>query len=223
MHFRNIIIFKLFILLLGFKASAAYSAVVTYNFERVTNNNVEDLSNQLSVSLWDHSQANSEFGLSLTSTQVLFSIQNDVGIASSIAEVYFDDGLLGPASIENSLSGNTNFSGGSANPSNLPGGNTIGFMAIGPLSADVNPGPPNNGVNQSADTLGIVISLGSFADFNAVQTAIDNGYLRVGYHVRSIGQQGGSDSYVNSAIPLPAAAWMFISALAGLVVLRRTK
>ena len=208
-------------LILGLSANAAAS--VMYGFERITNNNVEDISSQLSITLWDSMEANSQFmGLSLSGSEILFTVQNNVGTASSIAEVYIDDGLLGPSVAVNSLSGSTSFTGGGASPSNLPGGNTVGFNATTSFSADVNPGPPANGVNTSNDILGLILGLGSFADFDAVVAAVNNGSLQFGYHVRSIGVAGGSDSYV-STVPVPAAVWMLGAGLLGLVSFGRRK
>lgn len=220
MKFKMTSVSGMFLLLLALVSGNVSAASMTYGFIKVTNNNVEDLSDQLSITIWDESEANSQFGLSL-SNEVLFTVENDVGVSSNIAEVYFDDGLLGPSVVQNSLGGFTNFSGGGASPGNLPGGNTIGFNATSEFSADVNPGPPNNGVNDSADTLGIVLGLGSFADFNAIITAVKSGDLRFGYHVRSIGVADGSDSYA-SVVPVPAAVWLFGSALALLGWYRRS-
>ncbi|HQG49608.1 MAG TPA: hypothetical protein PK373_11010 [Sedimentisphaerales bacterium] len=55
----------------------------TFGFYKLTNNNVENLSSQLSVVVSDAG-----------SNQVLFKFFNNVGIASSITDVYFDDGTL---------------------------------------------------------------------------------------------------------------------------------
>lgn len=201
----------------------SFAAMETFGFFKLTNNNAEDLSSQLSITVWDYTEANSEFGLSLASSQLLFTIENDVGITSNISEVYFDDGFLGPSSVLNSLGGFTNFSGGGASPGNLPGGNlaTPPFVATTEFSADVNPGNPDNGVNMSSDILGIVLGLGSYADFNAVITAVNSGEIRFGYHIRTIGELAGSDSYVSTVVPIPAAAWLFISALLGLVGVKK--
>ncbi len=219
MQFKMAGISAMFLALLVLVSGNVSAASITYGFTKVTNNNVEDLSGQLSLTIWDEAEANSQFGLSLNN-EVLFTVENAVGISSNIAEVYFDDGLLGPSVVQNSLGGFTNFSGGGASPGNLPGGNTIGFNATSEFSADVNPGPPNNGVNDSADILGIVLGLGSFADFNAIVAAVNSGDLRFGYHVRSIGVADGSDSYA-SVVPIPAAIWLFGSALALLGWYRR--
>lgn len=216
--------FRAVVLGLAFVASLPVSAaMVTYGFEKVTSNNVEDISGQLSISIWDAAEANSTFSLSLSASEVLFTVKNDVGVTSNVAEVYIDDGLLGPSVVANSLGGFTNFSGGGASPGNLPGGAGVGFNATTLFSADVNPGPPNNGVNQSNDILGVILGLGSFADFNAIVAAVDSGDLQFGYHVRSVGVAGGSDSYVSTVVPLPAAAWLFGSALIGLTGIKRKK
>ncbi|HEB28542.1 MAG TPA: VPLPA-CTERM sorting domain-containing protein [Porticoccus sp.] len=67
-----------------------------------------------------------------------------------------------------------------------------------------------------------MLGLGSFSDFDAVAAAVTAGELRFGLHLRTIGQAGDSDSYINtSPVPIPAAAWLFGSALIGLVGIRR--
>ena len=160
--------------------------------------------------------------------EILFTVQNNVGIASNVTEVYFDDGLLGPSSVINTLGGSgfTNFDGGGAAPPNLPGGNTASppFVATQEFSADVanGPGGQSRGVNASDDILGIVLGVGGLVDFDGVAAAVESGDLRFGLHVQSIGEVGGSDSYINvNPVPLPAAVWLFGSALLGLLGLRR--
>ena len=208
-------------------AANASAATATYGFYKLTNTNVENLSSQLSITIWDSTAANTQFGTSLASSEVLFTVQNNVGIASNIAEVYFDDGLLGPSVVLNSLGGTTDFSGGGASPGNLPSGENAlpdPFVANHNFSADVNPGNPSKGINASNDILGIKLGLGSFADFNAITVAVANGNLRFGLHVRSIGVAGGSDSYINTTeVPVPAAAWLFGSDLLGLAGFKRRK
>nr|WHW29720.1 hypothetical protein [uncultured bacterium] len=195
------------------------AAMVEYSFERVTNNNVEDLSSQLSIKIWDWSGANNEFGTLLTSNAIFFTVHNAVGTDSAVSEVYFDDGLLGPSIVHNSLGGFTDFTGGGANPGNLPGGNTIGFVATQLFSADAQ-GNPSKGVNTATDILGIELGLGGFADYDAVVAAVNSGDLRFGYHIRAVGVADDSDSYA-SVVPVPAAMWLFGSALMGLTGMRK--
>ena len=210
------------LLLAGAHASAAD---LTYGFNRITNNNTENVASQLSITMWDAAGANAAYSsLALDGDQLLFTVQNNVGIASSVSEVYFDDGLLGPSAVLNSLGGGTNFTGGSANPGNLPSGKNASppFVATQAFSADAVSGNPSNGVDASDDILGIVLGLGSFTDFNAVAAAVSDGSLRFGLHVRSIGVAGGSDSFVNE-VPIPAAIWLFGSALLGFAGITRRK
>jgi hypothetical protein len=187
---------------LGVLAAPVQAALITVNYTWVTNNNTEDLSGQLSTIIYDDVMANNMFGLGLTANQVLFTHLNNIGIASNIAEIYVDDGtVVSQSAVHNSLGGFTDFSGGGANPANMPGGNTLlpPFIATGTYSADVNPGPPPNGINTATDILGIsYLVSGGLA---GIQTALDDGTLRLGFHIRTIGAQGGSDSYVNTPGP----------------------
>lgn len=185
-----------------FCLTSAHAVPVSVDFTRVTNNNTEDLSGQLNLSIYDATDGNAAFGLGLAANQFVIAISNAVGIASSIAEFYIDDnvaGLLTFVSVENSLAGFTDFSGPGASPSNLPSGSTVGFNASTGLSADVNPGNPNRGVDSGLDILGVVYqSTSSLAD---IENAILAGDLVFGLHIRSIGQAGGSDSYYSMGTP----------------------
>ena len=157
------------------------------------------------------------------SNQVLFTFLNTAsGAPSSIEGVYFDDGsLLGIASIDNSSPG-VSFSQGAA-PPNLPGGNGISpaFLTTAGLLADSDPPPAGNGVN-TGEFVGIRFDLQSGKTFGDVIAELANGDLRVGMHVIAIGS-GGSESFVNNPVPLPAAVWLFGSGLLGLAGVARRK
>lgn len=155
--------------------------------------------------------------------QVLFTFTNSGPNASSIADIYFDDGtLLGIASIDNSSDG-VSFSQG-ANPGNLPGGNEIGFETTAGFLADSDAPVQPNGVNPG-EYLGITFDLLSGVTYTdtilALQSATD---LRIGIHVQGFAD-GGSESFVNNVtvVPVPAAIWLFGTGLIGLIGVARRK
>ncbi len=165
------------------------------------------------------------------SNQVTFTFKNNVGIASNIAEIYFDDrNPLQLLSLNATLVQiGCSFTGGGASPGNLPGGATLSpaFNAIQSFSADVNPGPPSNGLNVAGDSLTMQFTLQPGRDYNSVVSAISQGTLRLGLHVRSIGTVGGSDSFVNGGqiqvVPLPMGAWAGLGGLLMAAGIRATR
>jgi hypothetical protein len=200
----------------SFAAEAA-----TYNFVGVTNNNATNTTtgqNQLSVDVLD-----------LGSGNISFTFNNSGPLASSIADIYWDDqaGVLGTMGSITASSG-VSFSQGAA-PPNLPGGSTIGFDAT--ASADSNPPVQPNGVNPG-EWLTIVWSLISGATYGDVLAALNlggdqSGSLRVGIHVQGF-SNGGSEAFVNGTpppapVPVPAAGLLLMGALGGLAAMRAKK
>src|SRR5512145_721995 len=95
------------VVVVGFCTAASADVI---GFFKLTNNGNEDVSAQLSVDV-----------TAVGTDQVAFTFYNNVGIASSITDVYFDDGtLLGIASVTGSAG--VDFSQ-LASPGDLPGGN----------------------------------------------------------------------------------------------------
>lgn len=179
-----------------------------FSFLKITNNNPKDLSGQLSVNVTDAGG-----GL------VSFEFLNNVGIASSVTQIYFDNGsgsLLSGLSVGTETG--VNFSTGGS-PPNLPAGNTISFTADYLATADSPVAP--NGINSATDSLQLLGS-GVFANIIA---GLTSGDLRIGLHVQAIGQLGGSDSYVSgetpSAVPIPTSAWLLASGLGFFGIARR--
>ncbi len=171
----------------------------------------------------------------LGANQYLIAFNNNVGTASNVHEIYVDDHLLNPkmgyVSIFNSLSGSTSYTvngpnGPTAlNPDNLPGA-PAGFTATKALSADI--GNTSNGLNTSADVVGIIYSFGG--SLSDLRTAFSLGNLKIGMHVGSIGTSGQSDGFVNSippalliSVPEPASMllWGSVLAIGGAFTRRR--
>lgn len=179
------------------------SAGPVFNFYRISTDCLEDVGGQLSVEVNDAS-----------SGKVDFLFRNDVGIASSITDVYFDDGtLLGIAEI--TASAGVSFAQG-ASPGNLSGGNNISpaFVTTAGFSADSDPPVEHNGVDALAEWLTIQFTLIDGKTYAQTLAAIADGSLRIGLHVQAIGECLDSDSYVNrTVVPLPAAAWMGLALL----------
>jgi hypothetical protein len=154
--------------------------------------------------------------------QVKFTFTNTGPAASSITDVYFDDGtLLGISSIINSSG--VDFEGMAA-PGNLPGGNNASppfVTSAGFFSTDSSPPVARNGVNPS-ETLMIFFDLLPGTMYADVLQQLGSGQLRIGLHVQAFAD-GGSVSLVNSPapVPLPAALWLFVPALGVFGALRR--
>jgi hypothetical protein len=172
---------------------------VTLGFENISANLVGDAvigEAQLTVDVTDAGGG-----------QVLFTLNNAGPQASSITDVYFDDGglLLGIASIDNSDPG-VSFSE-LATPPSLPAANqaTPPFQATAGLSANSDPPVQPNGVNPG-ESLGIVLDLLGGQTFADAVAALNDGSLRIGIHVQGFAS-GGSESFVG--VPEPHAAILF--------------
>ncbi len=176
---------------------AAASAGVIFGFNRITNNGgAVGVDSQLTVEVIDEGPG-----------QVRFTFANSGPLASSIADVYFDDGtLLGFSQIVNGSG--VQFSAG-ASPGNLPGGNAVNFNASVGMTADSDAPAQPNGVNPG-ETLSIIINLTNgqtYADTLAAMAMSPAnpgfdvyGGLRIGIHVQA-SSNGQSESYVNGGPP----------------------
>jgi hypothetical protein len=196
--------------------ATAPAKAATLSFFCITNNNAGDCAigeSQLTVNVLDAGG-----GL------VLFHFKNMAGgNASSITDVYFDDGsLLALASVTNGPG--VSFSQ-YASPPNLPGWNNISppFQTTAGFLADSNPPVQPNGVNPG-EWLKIYFSLQSGGTFNDVINELGDGRLRIGIHVQGF-SSSGSESFVNlsAPVPVPAAVWLFGSGLVSLAVIGRRK
>ena len=191
-------------------ASAFANANLTLDFNNITHNSGINVAPQLSVVI-------SDFGDGL----VDFTFRNTAAIGSSITDVYFHDGSL-LAIAEIIESDGVAFSD-PADPSDLPGGNTIGFVTTGMFSADADaPHVMENGVNSAFEWLTVRFSLQGTQTFADVLSEIADGTLRLGMHIQSIDGAGqeDSDGAVN-IIPTPGAGFLGVVGLCLVGSLRR--
>lgn len=199
--------FLLYFLSVFTLAVAAPAKAATLSFFCITNNSAGNCAigeSQLSVNV-------STYG----TNQARFDFLNVGADASSITDVYFDDGaLLGIATIVNGPG--VSFSQG-ASPPNLPGGNNVTppFQVTEGFLADSDPSVTVNGVNPG-ETLGIIFDLQTGKTFSDVLADLADGSLRIGMRAQAFAG-GGGESFVNYPVPIPAAVWLFGSGLLGLV------
>ena len=166
---------------------------------------------------------------------VLFTFKNIGPSASSICDVYFDDGtLLSLASVTNGPGVRfTQAEISKVSPPDLPGGNNITppFHVTGLFKADSDAPVQPNGVNPG-EQLGILFTLQSTEEFGDTLAALADGSLRIGIHVQGFAN-GGNESFVNnpsfvpssSGAPVPPTALLLGTGLVGLGLLgwRRRK
>jgi len=186
----------LVVLLLSTDANAAM-----YGFYNISGNKVADAAigeTQLSVNVTDGGSGN-----------VLFTFSNSGPEASSICDVYFDDGsLLGIAGLIDADDGTGGDAGVDftqlASPGNLPAANNASppFVTTAGFSADSDSPVQPNGVNPG-ETLGILFDLKGSQTLADVINELNNASLRIGIHVQGF-DSGGSESFVN-IVPVPGA------------------
>jgi len=228
-----------FALVLGLASAPASAALQTYGFGNITNNNSVNAATgeaQLFVDVTDNG---------VLAGQTAFTFRNIGLLASSITDIYFDNGtLLGIASIVNGPLG-VSFSQG-ASPGELPGANnaTPDFETSDGFLADSDSPTQPNGVNPG-EFVTILFNLINGQTIDDVFAALDlglalndenddpTGALRIGIHVQGFAN-GGSESFINTdcvegcsdipgEIPEPESLALIGVGLLGLAATRRRR
>ncbi len=201
----------------------------TYTFSYCLENNsglCETVASQIQVEVTESAEAG----------WVNFTFTNDIGIASSVTDLYFDaSGFLAKMKIVGESAG-VNFTAGSASPPSVPGAGsaTPPFEVSSSLMADSDAPAQPNGINALGESLTISFKMETGIDFSEVIAALDLGPdtdegIRIAAHVQGVGSgqsdtmiccTGGGDSGFPS--PEPASLSLFgIAALAAAYRLRR--
>lgn len=203
--------------------TSSLARATTLDFFCITNNNAANCATgeaQLSVDVLD-----------IGGDQVLFNITNSGPVEEAIVRQFYFDGdgtLLGIASLIDADDGTggdagVDFSLG-ASPPDLPGGNSISprFDVTPGFLGDADTPQPNNKGISAGETLGIIFDLQSGMSYADVIDDLTTGALRIGLHVQAF-ESGGSESFVNNPVPVPAAVWLFGSGLLGLIGIARRR
>jgi len=144
-----------------------------------------------------------------------FTFYNDSTVQSSITNIYFDDGTLLGATMGILNGPGTLFT--EDGPTNIPGGNMIGFDADREFNIGADPPPPVNGVNNIGTgewvTVQFLLVGGTLDD---VLNELNSGALRVGIHVQDF-----TDGTSESAVNVPEPATMILLGLGALVLRKR--
>ncbi len=168
---------------------AAAASAIPYGFERITDNNKEDVAFQLTVEVDERAPG-----------QIGFALANVGSIASIVTGLFFHDslGLFKSGEVAEQSKG-VSFQAGKKN-ANLPGGKPLGFETDLSFSR-ASKGGVGNGIDNAAFLSEFAVFSLTLAagDLKSVLSALDDGSLRLGLHVQSIGSAKGSDSFVSSS------------------------
>jgi len=204
-------------LALGVCATGAQADII-YDFTRITSNAPTNIAGQFSAVLHQ-----------VDATHVTFTFYNNIGVSSSVTEVFFDNdpaGVLGSRTgmvlhKSHEIDEDLNFTLNNAAPPNLPSGLSIipQFIAETNLGAEATHGHGSeidHGIDESDDSVELAYSLATGKTWSDLLAAMDNGGLRAGLHVQGI--EGTSDSFIT-----PEPATLSLLALGGLAMLRRKR
>lgn len=192
--------------LCAFSFTAGPAAAVTIGFDCLTNSLAGDCAigeDQLSVEISDQG-----------GSVLRFHFRNAGPLASSISEIYFDDGSL--LILSSVIDGPGVDFEPDASPPNLPGGENAvpPFQVTQGFLAQSVPSPVMNGVGPS-QWVKIDFTLLSGQELSDVILELTTGDLRIGIHVIGF-DSGGSESLINTPVPEPSAGLLLAGGLAAL-------
>ncbi len=181
--------------------SAGYGAY-TFNFARVTTNNVENVGDQLFLQVIG--DTNPLDGIDPT---VYFKLWNRVGTAANITYVAADQaGPTAPYSFAfHGQSSGVSFVLANPFPGTLPAGNTLNpvFTPDWAMQRANGQGGVAHGINAFSEYLEFKTTPANGDSYLDVAQRIYDGELRFGLHVQAIGTAGGSDTYITVAQGVP--------------------
>jgi hypothetical protein len=200
-------------LLIHFRNAFANASAALFEFGCITNNSGDcgSIASLLSLEVTDEGGG-----------ETLFNFSVAAGDNAAVKEIFFDDagGLLDFSSASFDESDGIDPYGVDFKPfmegGNLPAGNTVDFDSTFFTKARSPSGDDKYGID-NGESLGI-----SFfgTDFDTILAAIRVFDLGIGVHVGSVGD-GYEFSESLTVVPVPAAFWLFGSALIGFIGLSR--
>jgi len=198
--------------------ASAITTVYNYSFECGTNNSVANC-NQSEAYLNLAVEGDDPDG-----TNASFTLTNIGPLTSHLKKVWIDDdaGILDILSSTRTQSSGVNFENISASSRNIGG---LGFVAEGEARKIGNTANGvTSGIVGEQEWLTYDFDLGGANTFSMLIAALDAGTFRIGVHVGSYLGGGSEKLSTIPPVPLPAAFWLFGTALIGFIgISRRTK
>lgn len=210
---------SLVVALVALLPARANAEIYTFSYCLENNSGVcETVASQIHVEVTESAEAG----------WVNFTFTNEIGIQSSVTDLYFDaTGFLTTMKIVGESAG-VNFTAGSASPPDVPGGGSAipPFEVSSSLVADSDPPAEANGINALGESLTISFQMSSGIDFSQVIAALDLGPntdegIRIAAHVQGVGINGQSDAMIcctggDDVFPSPEPASMMLFGIAAL-------